>query len=437
MASSFSSSHGFARTEIRDLDYFLSTLAQDRDKDGIAGAFSLVIAAGTRSGKTHFISSLLARLRETRRIDSMHFFTSTVGLIHEYHGLVDTQRAYNEEDIQALITQCEQRKTEGIFEHTIIIMDDIFDSAASSAASSTVFQTLFTRARHFNVSCILSSQTTTRLVSPTIRANNTHFMFARLPPNALTTLSGELFIDGLYPRGLSPAQQRRAFISWAETLLDESHVFGVIAGDKVFRVKVGADTHPVSSLPELLDAAASPETEHCEMRRYASDAEIEDAFNKLARITRNYDDTCVQLDLYDDLCKELKVEFIAQQRAARFSPIICKLFFAEWSMEKEWTPAQMNQTLAGLKELRTEKKTKIKSNSIQWIISQKKSDKVLRGIVRKNQTSTAMSRLSIAQETAAHAKKEEEKAKAKLAEATAARERADAELALIVAELGV
>lgn len=242
---------------------------------------------------------------------------------------------------------------------------------------------------------------TTRVISPLVRTNPTHFLFGALPPDALQALSKCFDVRNLWRAETPLGTQRRLFLSWAASL--EVNEFGCLlkTGElrgTLFRVKVGSKAskeqqrgfdpvgdmhgqtfysggvHIPPSLPRRI-AWQSP-------ARVITPAEITAAFDAVgAVVTRLWESAdWTQAELYNAMDEHLGAGVRGQSRVAFTKEITRRFYFDGWHAEGAWEPEQVLQTEAGREHARTGRV--VAPTSVDWLLT-KSREKIFRGIAKR------------------------------------------------------
>jgi hypothetical protein len=140
--------------------------------------FSACIASKRNTGKSVLLNQFIVALVRSGKIDVPIIFSNTTGLNDDYPDVPKhLKMPYSEEALQRVMNK--QKGTEkGKRRELLIVFDDVLGD--KKADRSNLILTCFSLGRHLNICPILASQTSNRVLTPTVKANSDFIFLSRL-----------------------------------------------------------------------------------------------------------------------------------------------------------------------------------------------------------------------------------------------------------------
>ena len=164
---------------------------------------SICLISKSFSGKSTLLNSLLYHLAKKGRLHDaptqIIVFAGSSDVDTEYTSILpreNVRRGWNEQiasrilalhkkKIDLLRRQSERARAPVKVSHIIFVLEDIIGCSNVNTSTSKVLQFLFTQGRHYYVSVIVSSQSATVALSPTIRLNASAIVWSVLSQDHL------------------------------------------------------------------------------------------------------------------------------------------------------------------------------------------------------------------------------------------------------------
>lgn len=131
--------------------------------------FNMIIAGKSNSGKSHFIRYLMRELSLLRPFDYGIVFTNTAfdGGFEYINNNSFIHEEFDEDILNNLIKIQKENKKRGVTKYAFVILDDCI---SGDEMKSKIIRKLFVSGRHYNISCILSTQYV-YMIPPVTRSN--------------------------------------------------------------------------------------------------------------------------------------------------------------------------------------------------------------------------------------------------------------------------
>lgn len=148
--------------------------------------FTISIASKRNSGKSYAISAIIKELLKRKKVDLVLVMSGSAGLNNDYNFLPKKLVINFNEEILKNLWAKQVATPEEKRHHILLVLDDCLSD--KSAVNSQTVQSIFTLGRHCFLSCIVASQVSSWLLSPTIKQNSDMILWSKLNRQQLETL---------------------------------------------------------------------------------------------------------------------------------------------------------------------------------------------------------------------------------------------------------
>jgi hypothetical protein len=148
--------------------------------------FRMVVASKSNSGKTQLLSQIVQELLKQGKIYICFVFSNTYKQSGDWSFLPESCKSpFDPTKLRELLDmQCATPKQQR--KQVLVILDDVFDD--KSAVRNETITAFYTRGRHAGISCVLLSQASNHLLTPTIKENACYILYSRLNRQQLGVL---------------------------------------------------------------------------------------------------------------------------------------------------------------------------------------------------------------------------------------------------------
>jgi len=148
--------------------------------------FRMVVASKSNSGKTLLLSQIVEELIKQNKIYVAFVFSNTYQQSGDWDFLPDKCKStFDPQKLKDLLDK-QSKKPKEERKQILVVLDDVFDDR--NAVRNETITAFYTRGRHSGISCVLLSQASNHLLTPTIKENACYILYSRLNRQQLSIL---------------------------------------------------------------------------------------------------------------------------------------------------------------------------------------------------------------------------------------------------------